>query len=324
MIKTIPLYCCQNYKQMALVLVTGGAGFIGYHLHLQLLNKHKVVAFDLLNHTNTVKKLRLNNLPKIDDLSIQHPFLTNYNNKPDVVVHLAAETGIAASQSNPEKYFTTNVSGTLNVLEQCRKHGVKNLIYASSSSVYSPNQSIMHEDADTSSQLSFYGTTKKMCETLVSNYCKQHGISAIGLRFFTVYGSYTRTDMAAYKFMTSIQHNEPITLYNNGNVHRDFTHVSDITTSIEKLIAKIIDEEVGSHQIFNIGFGSPVSIGEYAELIAEQLNKPLLITNQTLPANELVSTHSDTAKLQSYLGYKPQCDIKNGIIEMTNWFKSLT
>ncbi len=307
---------------MLSILITGGAGFIGYHLQQKLTAKYNVSAIDLLDGNNKVIDHRKKNLQHIVHGDIKLPFLHLVENKPQVVIHLAAETGISGSLTNPQKYFDTNVTGTFNVLEECRKAGVKYLIYASSSSVYEPNQEMMHEKARTEKQLSFYGTTKKMSEMMIENYCKQFGMVAIGLRFFTVYGSYTRPDMAAYKFMKAINSDKPIILYNNGEVYRDFTHVSDVVYSIDLLLEKIQNEPVGSHQIFNIGFGKPISVKEYATCIAQNLNKSLLTEFVPLPSNELPLTHSNNQKLQNYINYKPKCHINDGVVEMTNWFKT--
>ncbi|MCF8253161.1 MAG: NAD-dependent epimerase/dehydratase family protein [Bacteroidia bacterium] len=309
---------------MTSVLITGGAGFIGYHLQKQLQNTHLVNAIDLIESPTSAIALRKVGLNQLKHADIKLNFLDKLSESPEVVVHLAAETGIAGSLIHPTKYFETNVAGTFNVLEQCRLNGIKNIIYASSSSVYAPNLSQMVEDADTSLQLSYYGTTKKMSEIMIENYCKQFGLTAIGLRFFTVYGSFTRPDMAAYKFMQAIDAGNKINLYNNGEVFRDFTHVSDVVKSIELVIAKIISEPKGSHQIFNIGYGQPISIREYAECIAKQLKKPLHIESKPLPENELLSTHSNTQKLDKYIHYKPICNLEDGIAEMTNWFKTNT
>ena len=299
---------------MKKILITGAAGFIGKHLCEKLSEKHVLFPLDVLI-TEAAKK-RMTFLPNLQTASIHSNFIDKQSIKPEVVVHLAAETGISGSLSNPTLYFHQNVEGTFNVLEQCRKNGVKYLIYASSSSVYEPNE-IMPETAPHEKQLSFYGTSKRMTE----NYCRQFGMVAIGLRFFTVYGSWTRSDMAAYKFMTAIDNGNPITLYNEGNVYRDFTHVSDIVASIELLCKKIVTEPEGSHRVFNIGFGAPVSVQKYAELIAKNLDKDLLIEYKSLPSNELTSTHSDTTQLEAYINYKPMCTIEKGIIEMTDWFK---
>jgi UDP-glucuronate 4-epimerase len=307
---------------MLSILITGGAGFIGYHLQQKLTGKFIVNAIDLLNTNNKFINHRIKKLKHIIHGDIKLPFMSLIDSKPDVVIHLAAETGISGSLTNPVKYFDTNVSGTFNVLEESRKAGVKYLIYASSSSVYEPNQEIMPEDAKSEKQLSFYGTTKKICEVMIDNYCKQFGMTAIGLRFFTVYGSYTRPDMAAYKFMEAINSGKPITLYNDGKVFRDFTHVSDVVNAITLLIEKIQKEPKGFHKVFNIGYGNPISVRDYANLIASNLNKPLLAQSLPLPSNELMLTHSKSDLLNDYIKYKPECDIKDGILEMTNWYKS--
>lgn len=307
---------------MSRILITGAAGFIGHHLHTQLKNNNQVEAIDLLAHGNIAASKRALVQP-VKQQNIHNNFLDNLAVKPEVLIHLAAETGIAGSLKDPLSYFKTNVSGTFNVLEQCRRNNVKFLIYASSSSVYAPGQSVTAETDDTNMQLSFYGTTKKMSEQMISNYCAQFGITAIGLRFFTVYGSWTRPDMAAYKFMKAITRNEPVTLYNEGNVFRDFTHVSDVVNAIERLADKIKTEKEGTHQVFNIGYGKPVSVKEYALLIASELNKELICNYASLPANELPSTHSNSLKLEQYIGYKPQCAIETGVIEMTDWFKNV-
>jgi UDP-glucuronate 4-epimerase len=307
---------------MVSVLISGGAGFIGYHLQKKLQNTYQVNAFDLIGEPTAAINLRKKGLTQIYHGDIKSDFLKDVNILPDVLIHLAAETGISGSLTNPKKYFDTNVAGTFNVLEQCRLNGIKNIIYASSSSVYAPNQTQMKEDSNTSNQLSFYGTSKKMSEVMIENYCKQFGLTAIGLRFFTVYGSFTRPDMAAYKFMQAINSGNTINLYNEGEVSRDFTHVSDIIKSIELVISKILFEPKGSHQIFNIGYGMPISIKHYAECIANYLEKPLLIDYKPLPENELLNTHSNTQKLEEYINYKPICNLEDGIEEMTTWFKT--
>jgi UDP-glucuronate 4-epimerase len=306
---------------MASIFITGGAGFIGFHLQKHLEKKHTIQAIDLLDSNNYAAQSRRSKLSNIAQGNCKDAFLSNLNINPQVVVHLAAETGISGSLIDPKKYLTANVEATFNVLEQCRKNGIKHVIYASSSSVYSPNQAEMKEESSTENQLSFYGTTKKMGEVMIENYCKQFGINAIGLRFFTVYGSWTRPDMAAYKFMKAIQNGESITLYNEGAIYRDFTHVSDIVKSIELLIEKIQTEPIGTHQIFNIGYGKPIAVKKYADLIAKELDKELIYNSSPLPKNELEYTHSNTLKLEKYINFKPQCAIEEGVKEMTDWFK---
>lgn len=306
---------------MNTILITGAAGFIGFHLKSVIEQSSSVIGIDSLNPSNfaSVKRSMLST-DLIND-TIHTNFIDKLKEKPQLVVHLAAETGISGSLKNPSLYLKQNVEGTFNVLEQCKKNGVKHLIYASSSSVYEPNQFVMTEDSPHNNQLSFYGTSKRMTEIMVENYCRQFGITAIGLRFFTVYGSWTRPDMASYKFMKAINEGKIITLYNEGEVYRDFTHVSDIINSIQLLIKKIKKEPIGSHQIFNIGYGSPVSVKEYAAIIANNLNKKLEFKSDVLPYNELKLTHSDSSKLESFISYKPKCSIETGVKEMTDWFK---
>ena len=307
---------------MSNILITGAAGFIGFHLSKNLIKDYSLTLIDDFQNSNYAAIKRAELLKRVKKVNIQTPFIEKLNSTPEVLVHLAAETGIADSLTQPAKYFSTNVQGTFNVLEQCRKNNIKFLIYASSSSVYTKGQEITSEESNTDSPLSFYGTSKKMSEVMIENYCKQFGLVAIGLRFFTVYGSWTRPDMAGYKFMSAIHQNKPIYLYNNGEVYRDFTHVSDIIGAIKLLIPIIKHLKEGVHQIYNIGMGQPTSVKEYATLIAQNLGKEAIIKYKPLPSNELSTTHSDTTKLYNFINYKPKCTLKDGVKEMTDWFKT--
>lgn len=306
---------------MKKILITGIAGFIGSHLNKQLSESNHVYGIDSLSSNKPASIQRADFIQLIQQACIHTPFIDTLDEKPDILIHLAAETGISGSLTNPALYFHQNIEGTFNTLEQCHKNGVKYLIYASSSSVYEPNQSVMSETSPSEKQLSFYGTSKRMTELMIDNYCQQFGMIAIGLRFFTVYGSWTRPDMAAYKFMQAIDNDKPITLYNEGKVYRDFTHVSDIVHSIGLLTEKITHEKPGFHQVFNIGYGAPSSVKEYATLIAQHLGKELKTMTAPLPPNELEATHSNTSKLENYIHYKPICSMEKGIIEMTDWYK---
>ncbi len=303
------------------VLVTGAAGFIGFHLCELLKEKYDVIALDAIPSDRIDVVSRAKRRPDLIQATIQSDFWSQLPSMPEIVIHLAANTGISASKTDPMSYFENNVGNTLRLLEQCKIHGIKHFIYASSSSVYESGIQVMSENSPTSKQLSFYGTTKKMMETMVENYCFQYGMKGIGLRFFTVYGSWTRLDMAAYKFMSAINNNLPITLYENGEIERDFTHWSDIVKSLDRLIENIQNEEEGWHSIYNIGSQNPIKILDFANEIALNLGKPLLFQNAPLPLNELTRTCSDSSKLLNYTGFKPQMDWKLGIKEMTDWFK---
>ncbi len=313
------------------ILVTGGLGFIGFHLIKKLIDNNEIISIDFnLNiSSDFVKKLREEELhkmnflvSKIDIRNRDAVFSYFQNNVPDIVIHLAACTGIAASERNKELYFDVNVKGFVNILDACVQNKINHLIYASSSSVYNTsNEKFIEKDVQ-DNQLSYYGHTKRLNEHIANFYSNRYDIKLIGLRFFTVYGSFARTDMAAWKFMNAVTHGEPITLYDNGEIFRDFTHVSDITDSIAKIIEKK-DKWLFSHQLFNIGHGSPISVFQYLNEISKNLNKVPIIISTPLPQNELKYTHASTDNLYDFINYKPAVSIKKGIKEMTDWFYKL-
>lgn len=304
---------------MQKIIITGASGFIGYHLMNQLELSHQLFGLDL-NQANSASIIRSQKLRSIQQLDINS--MSSIDFMPDTVIHLAAETGIAPSIDQPLKYLKTNVQGTLNLLEYCRKNRINQFIYASSSSVYEPSTEPLNENSPCEHQLSFYGKTKKMCEELVNYYCCKYKMKAIGLRFFTVYGSWTRPDMAAYKFMHAIKKGAPINLYNKGKVHRDFTHVSKVTGVIDALLSKWDDLLNGQHEILNVGNGTPISIEAYAEAIAQAMKMKANYTYSKLPENELQHTHCDCSKLDSFISYEKGFAFKEGIEEMVQWFKS--
>ncbi len=303
------------------ILLTGAAGFIGFHLQQALQGFAEVRLLDALvphQQASVQRSHLISGLhTQISDSDLDQLLIGI-----DCIIHLAAETGIRPSLIYPERYFTANVGFTMRLLEAAKRARVQRLIYASSSSVYAPYSGSVSEDANTDQQLSFYGTTKKMMEQLVAAYAQQEGLRAIGLRFFTVYGSWTRPDMAAYKFMKAISSGQAITLYDPTVLQRDFTHVSDITDSILGLLQQIDSFSEGQHELFNIGFGSPVLVHDFAMQIASALNKPLFINPQALPSNEAISTHANTDKLFAILGRKPRVSSDQGVSEMVSWFRN--
>ncbi|MFM7005757.1 MAG: NAD-dependent epimerase/dehydratase family protein [Flavobacteriales bacterium] len=308
-------------QQRPRILLTGAAGFIGFHLQKALQADADLVLVDTLEAHQVASQIRAKELKNLQT-QVSDQLLAALMKEVSCVIHLAAETGISRSAKEPEIYLENNVSFTMRLLAAAKRAGVEHFIYASSSSVYAPYSGEVSETADTQTQLSFYGTTKKMMEQLVASFAAQHGLKAIGLRFFTVYGSWTRPDMAAYKFMKAITAEQPITIYNPEALQRDFTHVSDIVLSIEGLLKKIHTLQQGQHEIFNIGFGAPVFVRDYALQIASLLEKPLLLQEASLPANEALHTHSNSQKLQDFIGFRPQISAELGIREMVEWFKT--
>lgn len=312
---------------MTKVLITGIAGFVGFHLAKKLNQYFEVYGIDLVNkHDEGIKSDRLSVLKDSViytriDIRNKEELIDYFDSlKPQLVIHLAAQPGIANSLKVPDLYYETNVNGFFNVLEACRIVQAK-VIYASSSSVYSNDKPVFSEQDRVDKQLSFYGTTKRMGEVLASNYARQFNLQCLGLRFFTVYGSWVRKDMAAWKFMIALTKGEKIKLYDNGEIHRDFTHVNDIVHAIYLLGNRLVNDKVSTlHSLFNIGHGAPVKVADYLDEIATKLNRTPLIDAPQLPENELKFTHADTKKLVNEIGYSPSTNLKEGVVEMVDWF----
>jgi UDP-glucuronate 4-epimerase len=307
---------------MAKILITGAAGFIGFNLIQALKDKHELILLDALFAQQKAPLVRAQhiNLPihKLDlaQDEIQLPFV------PEIVIHLAAETGISASQDAPARYVRQNILATANLLEYCKKNAIAKIIYASSSSVYAPLEGKMSEINSVLKPKSFYGFSKLQMEHLVHEFTQRYHLNAIGLRFFTVYGPWTRPDMAAYKFMRSIQNKEPITIYDReGEVARDFTFVEDICTAIALLIPKL-DEYATGHAIYNIGSSSPVGVHSFFELISAEMQESTQVNFAPLPENELKLTYCDTARLEEAINYKASTSIADGVRQMVQWFKN--
>ena len=312
---------------MAKILLTGAAGFIGLHVLERISQSHEVVAIDNLsefsNYDIKLKrlahisggvvsfdnqgKLQSNNvhflkLDILDEDQLQNLFSEE---QFDMVIHLAAMTGIRLSVIQPDIYERVNVRGFFNVVECCRKFNIKKLLFASSSSVYGNNQDVpFSESTDTNMPLNLYAATKKMNELIAYSYASLYQIQSIGLRFFTVYGPWSRADMATLTFIKNIDTGIAIKLYNSGNMQRDFTFVTDIVESIQRLTDKMLS--LGStmdipYQIYNIGGGHPVNLREYVNEIENILGKKAIIENHELQKGEMLNTYSDCTLLSEYI-----------------------
>ena len=298
------------------IIISGAAGFIGSHLIKRLHKSHSIYAFDQLEKPQSIERAKTSPVP-IHKADLHGAFWPE-DRRFDLAIHLAAETGVGPSDKHQALYWKQNVEGTERMAQACLKYGVKRLIYASSSSVYSPNQAIMSEASCTQNPSSYYGKTKKEAETLMENLCKDSDLRAIGLRFFTVYGSQVRSDMAAAKFIQKLKNGEHITLYNDGKVERDFTHVFDICEAIARLLPFLQQLPESNHRIFNIGRGRPTPVLDYAQQIAKALDVPLKFISQALPNNELERTHSDSNALFECIQFQPGVNLETGIWEMVN------
>ena len=320
---------------MKKILITGDAGFIGYHLAEKLLNNnYHIIGIDNLNdyYDPTLKKARLNNLNKFSNFEfqkidfIQNNSLTSIfkNNQFDQVIHLGAQAGVRYSITNPQFYIDTNITGFLNILENCKNYNVKYIVYASSSSVYGINNNLpFSENEKTEKQISMYGVSKKTNELMAHAYSNLYGLKTIGLRFFTVYGPWGRPDMALYIFTKAIIENKNIDLFNGGNHARSFTYISDIVEPIHGLV-KIIESDkdiLSNNEILNIGGTEPVKLLRFIDIIEKNLNKKATVRLKPMQQGDIKETNADINKLEQITGYLPQVSIEEGIKRFIDWYK---
>ncbi len=325
------------------VLVTGAAGFIGFHLTLALLERNdKVVGIDNLNdyYDPALKQLRLDEIAKhskcsnfqfikadISDKVFMEQLFSD--NSFDVVVNLAAQAGVRYSLENPHAYIESNLVGFVNILEGCRHSKVKHLVYASSSSVYGMNvKQPFSTDDRVDYPISLYAATKKSNELIAHSYSHLYNISTTGLRFFTVYGPYGRPDMAYYKFTKAILNGDPIDVYNNGDMKRDFTYIDDIVEGVVRVMDKTPPPNENKYstakppyRIYNIGNNNPVTLKDFISAIEEacgvKANKNFL----PMQPGDVPVTYAQVDKLINDVGFKPSTNIEFGLSKFVNWFK---
>lgn len=321
---------------MKKILITGVAGFIGYHLAEKLLSKnYQIIGIDNLNdyYDPILKQDRLNNLKKFSNFEfhkidfIQNNELTSIfnNNQFNQVIHLGAQAGVRYSITNPQFYIDTNITGFLNILENCNNYNVENIIYASSSSIYGDNKNLPFSENDkTEKQISMYGVSKKTNELMAHTYSNLYGLKTIGLRFFTVYGPWGRPDMALYIFTKAIIENKNIDLFNKGSHTRSFTYISDIVEPIYRLI-KINENNqkiLNNNDILNIGGSEPVKLLRFIDIIEDYLGKKAKIKLKPMQQGDVQDTNADITKLKKITDYKPQVDIEEGIKRFIDWYKA--
>lgn len=310
------------------ILVTGSAGFIGYHLCKDLLKdkRNKIYGIDNLNSYYDIKlKIkRLKNL-KCDNFFFKKKDITNYlflkelfKNKFDIVYHLAAQAGVRYSIINPKVYFDSNLKGFFNILEACKEYKVKHLIYASTSSVYGKQKKFpVVENFNTDKPLSFYAATKKCNEVMAYAYSKIYNLKCTGLRFFTVFGPYGRPDMALYKFADSINNNKKFYLYNHGNHSRDFTYIDDVIHYLSKIKN---DKTKNNFQIYNVCSNNNVNLIKYYSCIKKYFLRKPKIRKIKLQIGDVIKTHGSNLKLTNKFGKKTFTKIEDGINYFMTWF----
>ena len=331
------------------ILVTGAAGFIGYHLCEALIKQgHRVIGLDNINNYYDVnlKYARLHELgiqkeaamvfSEITESTIHGPNMQfirlNLEDREalpklfktfnfDMVCNLAAQGGVRFSIENPEAYIDSNVTGFLNILECCRHHRVKRLVYASSSSVYgNSGDTPFKETTNVDTPISLYAATKKSNELMAHTYSHLYKFETIGLRFFTVYGPWGRPDMAMFLFTDAIINNKPIKVFNNGNLSRDFTYIDDIISGLVNTLLK--DSKNDSlYKLYNIGNGTPVQLLDFIVSLEKVLDITAIKNLQPMQAGDVHQTFADTTSLEKDYNYKPQITVDKGIQAFVLWYK---
>lgn len=313
------------------ILITGGIGFIGSHLCESLAAQgNQVIAFDNFDpfyerslKDSNAASLREHQIEIIEGDIRDAAALTSAitAHKPDTIVHLAARAGVRPSLEDPLTYVDVNLGGTIRLLEAAREAGIRNFVFASSSSVYGMSDAPKFKETDrTDSPLSPYGATKKAGELLCHTYHHLYGMSIACLRFFTVYGPRQRPDLAIRKFVRLALENQELPIFGDGNSSRDYTHVNDILTGIEGAI-KWIENESPRYGIFNLGSAHPVVLNDMIAMIAEFVGKP--VQRKTLPEQpgDVPRTFADTAKAEQELGFRQTVEFKEGLRNFVDWMR---
>lgn len=328
------------------VLLTGAAGFIGFHVAQRLLSGgRKVLGVDSLNnyYDPKLKQARLNILGNHRDFTFVKLDLANRaeskslfeQQRPSVVIHLAAQAGVRHSLQHPHAYVDANLEGFTNVLEGCRRNGCKHLVFASSSSVYGANKKLPFSVQDNVDHpINLYAASKKANELMAHAYSHLYGIPATGLRFFTVYGPWGRPDMAMFIFARAILAGEPIKLFNHGRMRRDFTFVDDVSQAIVRLIdrppqrrpewdANHPDPSSSSApwKIYNIGNNHPEDLMQVVELLEKEFGRTAIKEMLPMQPGDVEATYADVADLERDIGFRPSTSIEDGIAAFAKWYR---
>jgi UDP-glucuronate 4-epimerase len=316
------------------ILITGVAGFIGYHLAQRLLQEGKqVYGIDNLNdyYDVNLKKARLDNLLPHTNFTFKYLDIGDrgamselfQQQKFDRVIHLAAQAGVRYSITNPHAYADSNLVGFTNILEGCRHSGVQHLVFASSSSVYGANTKIPFAVEDNVDRpISFYAATKKANELMAHCYSHLYQIPITGLRFFTVYGAWGRPDMAYYKFVEAIDRDRPIDVYNFGKLQRDFTYIDDIIEGVVRVSNNPPQANNNPpYKIYNIGNNKPVELLTFIEVIEAAMGKKAQKNFLPMQAGDVLATYADIDDLIHDTGFQPSTSIEVGINNFVRWYR---
>lgn len=324
------------------VLVTGVAGFIGFHVSQALIARgDTVIGIDNLNdyYDVSLKEARLKALQvhanaknfqfiKLDIADMQAMLNLFAEHKPQRVVHLAAQAGVRYSLQNPHAYVQSNLVGFTNILEACRHNTVEHLVYASSSSVYGGNTKLPFSEQDNVDHpVSLYAATKKANELMAHTYSHLYHLPTTGLRFFTVYGPWGRPDMAPFLFTDAILNNKPIKVFNHGDMMRDFTYIDDIVEGVIRVLDKPATSAMGAnihspYRLFNIGNNQPEKLLDFIALLENALGKTAQKEFLPMQPGDVKATFADTTALENWVGFKPHTDLKTGVKKFVDWYQN--
>jgi UDP-glucuronate 4-epimerase len=322
------------------ILVTGAAGFIGHQTTLRLLARgDTVIGVDNLNdyYDVSLKEARLQDI-------VKHPQASNFKfiqldlantsatealfkvEKPERVIHLAAQAGVRYSLQNPHAYVQSNLVAFTNILEGCRHNKVEHLVYASSSSVYGGNTKLPFSEQDTVDHpVSLYAATKKANELMAHTYSHLYGIPTTGLRFFTVYGPWGRPDMSPFLFADAILNNKPIKVFNHGDMMRDFTYIDDIVEGVVRVADKSATPQANSsvpYRVFNIGNNQPEKLMDFIGILEGAFGKAAEKEFLPMQAGDVKATYADTSALEAWVGFRPYTPLKDGIAKFVDWYQA--
>ena len=337
---------------MKTYFITGVAGFIGSNLAKKILKEEKdikVLGLDNMNdyYDVKIKEYRLAELLKNENFTFIKGNLADKElinkifeeNKPEIVVNLAAQAGVRYSITNPDAYIESNIIGFYNILEACRHNPVEHLVYASSSSVYGSNKKVPYSTDDkVDNPVSLYAATKKSNELLAHSYSKLYNIPSTGLRFFTVYGPAGRPDMAYFGFTNKLIKGEKIQIFNYGNCKRDFTYVDDIVEGICRVIKKAPEKKTGEdglpippYAVYNIGNSSPENLLDFVTILQEELVRAGVLPKEydfeahkelvPMQPGDVPVTYADTTPLERDFGFKPSTTLREGLRKFAEWYK---
>ena len=331
---------------MKRILVTGAAGFIGFHYAKALCTAgHEVLGIDNLNayYDVDLKKARLNELAPIENFNFRKVDLTDRDTiniifsdwQPDVVVNLAAQAGVRYSIENPHAYIESNVVGFTNLLEACRHNKIEHLIYASSSSVYGANEKVPFSTQDAVNHpVSLYAATKKSNELIAHSYSHLYRLPVTGLRFFTVYGPWGRPDMAYYKFAKAIYEGSAIDVFNNGDMMRDFTYIDDIVEAMVRLVNRVPQADAtwdgenpnpasssAPYRLYNIGNNNPEKLMDMIAYLEEAIGRKVEKNFMPMQPGDVYATYADVDDLMADIDFKPSTPLKEGLDKFVEWYK---